>query len=91
MTANCNECFYNNEELADRCGVKPRSIQVWLKALLEAGYISIRYTDNAALKKAFGRNSSIRLITALVGMDCSDHIYDLSNAEIEGFTLEGVK
>lgn len=84
MTANFGECFYNNEELAGRCGVKHRSIQVWLKTLLEAGYISIRYSDNAAIKKAFGRNSSIRMITALVGMDCSEHIYELSTAEVEG-------
>lgn len=91
MTANFNECWLNNDELAGRCGVKPRSIQVWMKALLEAGYISIRYTDDAELKKAFGRNSSIRMVAALVGVDCSDRIYDLSNAESEGLTLEGIK
>jgi hypothetical protein len=75
------ECDDTNDCLSKFCGVKPRAIQLWIKALLESGYISIRYTDDAQLKRKHRRNSSIRVLTPLIGMEYSEQMGALAFAE----------
>jgi hypothetical protein len=77
------ECCRNNSQISSFCGVKPRAVQLWLKELLEAGYISIRYSNDAKLKKALERNSNVRMISALVGGELYQEVYDLSTKDAE--------
>ena len=54
-----------NKMMADDCNVKIRTIQVWIRELLESGLIEIHY-DNEHIKGFLESRTNVRIITPRV-------------------------
>lgn len=61
-----DQCYNTNQEFADLAGVTARSVSVWIRSLIDAGYIGITKSEDRGLKVQLGRPGTIRVITPLV-------------------------
>ena len=72
-----------NKMMADDCNVKIRTIQGWIRELLESGLIDIHY-DNKNIKGFLGSKSNVRIITPRVQPYDHNLIMELDSRLEEG-------
>ena len=78
-----------NQMMADDCNVKVRTIQVWIRELLESGLIEVHY-DNEHIKRFLRSKTNVRIITPRILPYNLNVILELDDS-VEDLTLEGIK